>query len=55
MYGGEVFPTPPDDTLTAFVTTDLMELDNAAVVQMEPEYGGVSRSDVNQGPLVKVR
>lgn len=54
MYGGVVFPMPPDDTLTALVTTDLMDLSNSAVVQMEPEYLDVSRSDVDQGPLVKV-
>ena len=54
MYGGVVFPVPPSDTLTGFVTNDLMEI-NAAVVQMEPEYLNISRSDVDQGPLIKVR
>lgn len=52
-FGGDVFPRPPRDTLTN-LAVELMDLDNAAVIQAEPEFYGVSREDVNQGPLVKL-
>ena len=54
LFGGEVHPRPPADTLTSFVATVLMELSDAAVIQMEPEYFDTPRSDVGQGPLIKV-
>lgn len=56
MFGGDPFPLAPDNTLTGLVV-ELMELDNAAVIQtaeLEPNIEGVSREDVDQGPLVKV-
>jgi hypothetical protein len=53
MFGGDQYPVPPDNTLTN-LAVELMDLDNAAVIQEEPEYAGASRDDVDQGPLVKL-
>ena len=53
MFGGQDFPWPPVDTLTA-LAVDLMELNNQVVIQEEPNFDGYSRDDVGQGPLVKV-
>lgn len=53
MFGGYEYPQPPDDSLTN-LAVELMELDNAVVIQAEPNFEGVSREDVDQGPLVKV-
>ena len=44
----------PANTLTS-LAVELMDLDNAVVIQEEPDFVGDSREDVDQGPLVKVR
>lgn len=53
MFGGSDYPLPADNTLTA-LAVELMDLDNAVVIQEEPNYDGFGREDVDQGPLVKV-
>lgn len=53
MFGGYEYPQPPDDSLTN-LAAELMELDNGVVIQTEPNFEGMSREDVDQGPLVKV-
>ena len=50
-YGGDVIPEPPPDT-TESIFTRLMEV-NADVIA-DPMYNIVDRTDVNQGPLLKV-
>lgn len=52
MFGGYEYPQPPDGLTNLAV--ELMELDNAVVIQTEPNFEGMSREDVDQGPLVKV-
>ena len=54
IFGGETYPQHPEDTLTA-LAVDLMDLDNEVVIQTEPNFEGISREDVDQGPLVTVR
>lgn len=53
MFGGYEYPQPPDDSLTN-LAAELMELDNGVVIQTEPNFEGMSREDVDQGPLVKL-
>ena len=53
MFGGALYPEEPDDTLTD-LAVELMALDNAVVIEGDPEFDGFSRESVGQGPLVKV-
>ncbi|XP_064399733.1 uncharacterized protein LOC135346144 [Halichondria panicea] len=53
-YGGAYFPTPHVDTIQGLIVDDLLELNTAAIVA-NPELTIVSRSDVGQGDLAKLK
>lgn len=52
-YGGFSFPIPANEVLDAFISDDLLEVFNQAIVG-NPELQVVDRRDVGQGDLARV-